>query len=314
MDKGVLIVDDSKAARDMVKVAIQNEGIFARIYEAADGDEAIGLLQSGSSVDMVLTDLIMPRVDGMKFLNWLRLTEPYRELPVLVLSVEDRGDVKAKGLNLGAGDYVVKPFDKVELLARIRLLLRRKDVQDELKRKNQLLQRLNADLKRLAVTDELTQLYNRSHFLEKMACEMRRCVRYGAEMTLLLIDLDDFKAVNDSFGHIAGDEVLKEVAAVLPSCVRDSDMVGRYGGEEFVVYLVHTGLDGAQVPAERVRASVAGKVFDFPGGRYSITASIGVAVYAGDPKVGRDDFINMADVALYQAKAAGKNRAVAYGG
>jgi len=313
-DKGILIVDDSAALRSMVKTILSKEDVFDRYYEAGDGEEAMDFLQSGQDVDLVLMDLVMPRVDGIEVISWLKEREGFQDLPVLVLSVEARGDVKARGLNLGASDYVVKPFDPGELVARIKLILKRKEVQDDLKRKNQELLKINEELKRLAVTDELTQLFNRSHFFECLLQEMKRSVRYRMKMTLMLIDLDDFKAVNDTFGHLAGDEVLREVSGIFREAVRDSDSVGRFGGEEFIIFLVHTDVEGASIPAERIRAKVEEKVFAFREGTYRATVSIGLAEFPIDTTESRDEFIRRADVALYQAKMTGKNKVVAYGG
>jgi two-component system cell cycle response regulator len=313
-DRGLLIVDDSQSIRSMVKTILSKEGIFTRYYEAGDGEEAMGLLKSGRDVDLVLMDLIMPRVDGIEVISWMRETEAYQDLPVLVLSVEGRGDVKARGLNLGASDYVVKPFDPGELVARVRLLLKRKEVQDELRRKNQELQKINEELKRLSVTDELTQLFNRSHFYECLLQEMKRSVRYKMKITLLLIDLDDFKLVNDTHGHLAGDEVLRDVSRIIRASVRDSDAVGRFGGEEFIAYLVHSDMDAAMVPAERMRAAVEERVFSFQGGTARTSISIGMAEFPTGTPESRDEFVRRADVALYEAKVTGKNKVVAYSG
>jgi len=312
--KGVLIVDDSKAFREMVKAVLVRAGLFSRYYEARDGAEAITVLKSGDVVDLVLVDLFMPRMDGIDVLSWAREVKEHKDLPIVVLSVDDRGDVKARGLNMGASDYVVKPFDHGEFLARINLLLRRKEVQDELRKKNEELVKINGELKRLAATDSLTQLYNRSHFFYLLNNEMKRCVRYRMSMTLVMADLDNFKAVNDTFGHLAGDEVLREFAAILKSCVRDSDVVGRYGGEEFVMFLVHTDTDGAKTPAERIRASIGERVFTFPDGTLRITTSVGLAEFYFGAPVPMEELVRRADLALYEAKQAGKNMVVSYKG
>ena len=314
MNKGVLIVDDSKLFRDGLKTVLSREGLFGHYYEAGDGGEAIRILKAGHEIDMVLTDIVMPRVDGIDVITWLRGNDGFQDLPILVVSVDGRGDMKAMGLNLGASDYVVKPFDQVELIARIKLLLKRREVQEDLKKKNLELTKINTELKKLSVTDELTQLYNRSHFFETLSLEMKRCTRYKMEMVLMLIDLDDFKAVNDTFGHQAGDHVLKEVAGILNMCVRDSDAVGRYGGEEFIICLVHTDMEGAAAPAERIRSTVEGRVFTFPEGTYRITVSGGMTTFPGPGQVGRDELIKRADIALYEAKTTGKNKMLVYKG
>lgn len=314
-DKGVrgawrvLVVDDSQPMRELVGAILSRDEVFGDILEASDGRQAIETLEAEGPVDLIIMDLKMPGMDGFELINRLKNTEALAEIPVIVLSVDGRGEMKAMGLNIGASDYVVKPFDQGELVARAKLIIRRKAVQEELKRKNRELSEINERLKALAVTDELTKLYNRSHFFEKMEREMKRCRRHGIKMTLLLVDLDDFKDVNDTFGHVAGDEVLTGVASALLSSVRDNDAVGRYGGEEFIVCLVHTSAADAAVPAERIRDAVEKTVFTFEAGTYRTTASIGIAEYSAyDPGESRIDFLKRADAALYEAKRLGKNR------
>lgn len=307
----VMIVDDSRTTRDMVSAVLTSDDIFGAIYEAGDGHEAIDLLESGVRVDLIIMDIRMPRMDGFELINRIRVSDAFGEVPILVLSVDGRSEIKTMGLNIGASDYVVKPFDQGELLARAKLQIRRKVIQDELKKRNRDLAEINEKLKTLAVTDELTGLSNRSHFFEKMDKEMKRCRRHGIPMTVLLIDLDDFKNINDTHGHIAGDEVLRTVSSVLASCVRDNDAVGRFGGEEFIVYLVHTSALEAAVPAERIRESVAGTEFEFAGKACRVSASVGVASYpAADDGESRVDFMKRADAALYEAKRNGKNAVV----
>lgn len=307
----ILVVDDSKPERDMVKMVLSGDEVFGDIHEAGDGEEAYRFLTGGTQVDLVIMDIRMPRMDGFELINRIKSTDGISDLPILVLSADGRGEIKTMGLNIGASDYVVKPFDQGELIARAKLQIRRKIIQDELQRRNRDLADVNERLKTLAVTDELTGLSNRSHFFEKMDKEMKRCRRHGIPMTLLLIDIDDFKGVNDTYGHVAGDEVLRGIAPILVASVRDNDVVGRYGGEEFIVYLVHTDSEAASVPAERIRESVASSVFTFSDGTYRVTASIGVASFPGkDETENRVDFIKRADAALYEAKRNGKNRVV----
>jgi diguanylate cyclase (GGDEF)-like protein len=313
-DRGILIVDDSASLRGMVKTILSGEGLFQRFYEAEDGVDALNFMKSGCDLDFIIMDLLMPRMDGIRVLSWARDRKEYRDLPILLLSVDGSADIKAKGLNLGASDYVVKPFDPGELVARVRLLLKRKEVQDELRRKNEEMARINEELRKVSVIDDLTKLYNRSRFFEGLSQEMKRCARYKTRMTLLLIDLDDFKLVNDTCGHLAGDEVLKEVAGIMKGLLRDSDIAGRYGGEEFMLCLAQTDREGAMLAAERIRAAVQEKVFAFPEGTVRITASIGMAEFPNDNPIGRDELIRRADVALYEAKKTGKNKVAEYGG
>ena len=309
MGRAALVVDDNPLFRKMLLTALGRDGEFDTFYEASDGRNAVEIIKSGTKVDIVLADLMMPGLDGMGFIGWARENPEYADLPIMLLTVETSGEIKAKGFDIGASDYVVKPFDHAELLARIKLLLQRRDLVDELKKKNEELVELNARLLKLSITDELTQLSNRTHFFERLTGEMHRCDRYKVRIALLLMDLDNFKEVNDRMGHLTGDEVLKRVSDVIRETLRDTDLAGRYGGDEFILCLVHTPAEGALVLAERLRSRI-GERFK---ALYGITATIGMAEYGGGSLEGREEFIGRADSALYMGKAAGRNVVVAYG-
>jgi len=314
-DWRVLIVDDQEPFRKMLKAVLSREEIFAAIHEASDGIDALEYLEGpGSNMDLVIMDIKMPGIDGIEAIMRLRSSKKHADTPILVLSMDGRAEMKERGLNIGASDYVVKPFDQGELIARVKMLLRRKKVQDELRCKNIEMGIINERLRKLAVTDELTRLCTRTLFFEKLEAEMKRCVRHGIKMTLLAADLDEFKSVNDTFGHVAGDEVLRRVAAALKASIRDSDVAGRYGGEELVAYLVHTDKESALTPAERFRNSVESLSFDFDGVNHKQTVSVGLAEFPlPDRAESRTDLIKRADAALYEAKRRGKNMTVTDG-
>jgi two-component system cell cycle response regulator len=311
MGKVLLIVDDNKPYRKMLISMLERAGLFTTFYEAGDTFEAKACLESERRVDLVVLDLIMPRRGGLELIRWARGVERHRELPIMVLSVEGGGDMKARCLKAGASDYMVKPFDPVELTARMGLLMRRRETQEELKKRNRELLKINEELRQYAVFDELTRLYTRPYFIEDVAKEMKRCERYKVPMSVMLVDLDGFDELTGTFGRATGDEILRDVADMLRGSVRESDSVGRYGPEQFILKLANTGIDGAVVPAERIRASIEEKLFTCGGRPCRATASIGVADYPANAPEGTDRLLGRVGHALDEAKSAGRNRVAA---
>lgn len=311
MGKGLLIVDDNRPYRKMLIKMLEGAGLFTDFYEAGDGLEAKAFIESGTKVDVVIIDIILPRHGGLEVIRWARGKERHRELPIMVLTAESRGEIKARCLRMGASDYMVKPFDPEELAARIGLIMKRREARDELKKRNLELLKLNEKLRQDAVFDELTRLYTRPYVIEDMNQEMKRCQRYKVPMTVMLVDLDDFKELTDTLGRASGDLVLRGVADILRDSVRESDMVGRYGPQQFILKLAHTGLDSAVIPAERIRASIENKSFTCGGGEYRMTASIGVADFPAHAPEGMDRFLGRVGHALEEARSAGRNRVVA---
>ncbi|MCX7829947.1 MAG: diguanylate cyclase, partial [Acidobacteria bacterium] len=244
----ILIIDDSRSLRIEIKEVLEKAGFEAEFFEAANGIEGFKLLLD-HPFDLVFCDLVMPQIDGAKFLQ-LRSTKPHlMEIPVLMLTAIGDVDQKIKVLSMGANDYITKPFHPGELVARAQVHLKIKHLQDELRQKNAL-------LVELSTTDSLTKIYNRRHFLELARKEFERSTRMGLQLAFLILDIDYFKQINDTFGHQAGDEVLIKVCKTIEGSLRDYDIFGRYGGDELTILFPQTELSQAMRVAERLEENV----------------------------------------------------------
>jgi diguanylate cyclase (GGDEF)-like protein len=300
MSNSVLIIDDSEAVRERIIKTLESFGLFSRYYEAEDGLEGFKKLLS-SPVDIILCDLEMPRIDGFKFLGMMKSRPELQDTPVIMLTGREDRELKIKGLEQGASDYITKPFDAEELVARVKVHLKIKNLQDDLKRTNELLLELSN-------TDHLTSLFNRRYLMEALGKEVQRSMRKGGNLSLIILDIDHFKLVNDQFGHLQGDLVLQKVAQLLQKELRNYDIAARYGGEEFIAVLPDATLEEAVFVANRMRASVQSAKFSGALSHTSLTVSLGVAMFAKETCATEDDFIKLADDALYRAKANGRNR------
>jgi two-component system cell cycle response regulator len=294
----LLVIDEQDAEAARIDATLRP--LAASIVRAASCAEAQQLL--GPSVELAVASLSMPDGDTLRLVSQWRANDRSRLLPILLTA--DRGDLPrlAKGLDLGANDYLVRPIDHNELLARARTQLRRKRLQERLQENHR--RSLS-----LALTDDLTGLYNRRYVSAHLNELFER--EEGADRTAVaLLDIDHFKTVNDRYGHPAGDAVLRQLAERATRYVRSVDLVGRMGGEEFVVVMPETSLAGAVVGAERLRAAVAARPFSLPdGGSLPVTVSIGVAA-GGARRETVESILKRADEALYAAKDSGRNRVV----
>jgi len=301
MTRTLLIIDDSKAIRTQVEQTFSDGQLFNKILTAADGIEAFKLLVN-NKIDIVLCDIEMPGIDGLKFLAMMQSREDLKEIPIIMLTSHGDLSTKVRGLESGACDYITKPFEPAEMVARVHVQMQIKSLQDELRRSNQLLMEL-------AQTDPLTRLYNRRYLYEKLEIELNRCFRSKNPISLVMTDIDHFKQVNDRFGHQIGDEVLTKVADLLQTELRTYDLAARYGGEEFCLVLPETELDEAREVAERIRQRAEQMKFREPMENHTITMSFGVAAYDGTNSKGTiDELIRVADDALYEAKNSGRNQ------
>jgi diguanylate cyclase (GGDEF)-like protein len=301
-DKTLLIVDDSQIVRSSVKAAVTRAGLFQNIFEADNGAEALRLFAL-NKVTFIITDIEMPILDGYKLLAAIREMDTGHDIPVIMLTAGRKNySDKIKGLTMGASDYVIKPFDEGEFIARIKVFLRIHELQEELKAKNALLERM-------ATTDDLTGIPNRRYFFEAVKGLLALSKRNALPIACLLIDIDFFKKVNDSYGHQAGDEVLKNVAELMFKNRREGEHLARLGGEEFVVCLFKAGEEGAFSAGERFRKAV--EVAKMPlscGDVISISVSIGCSSMPSRELKDFDGLLSMADKALYCAKKNGRNR------
>ncbi len=304
-----MVVEDDPAMRTTLAALLEELGLFDQILLARNGSEALELHSreggepgGDSAVDMVLCDLHMPGgLDGIEFLRRFKADPKNEDTPVIMLTSEDGVSTKVRALEGGASDYLTKPTHPAELSARVRVHLKVKLLQDSLKQSNR-------QLRKLAVTDSLTGVYIRRYFFEQLERELSRATRYSYAVSVLMIDVDNFKAVNDTYGHLTGDRVLTGVAEALRDNLRRHDVLARYGGEEFAVLLPHTDRTAAVGAAEKLRRIVRERVSlgDPP---QSVTVSVGVATHIGDPALEiAQDILKRADEALYDAKRSGRDR------
>jgi two-component system, cell cycle response regulator len=298
----ILLVEEQRFAASRIIDTLRP--VAGAVRRAASCAEAQALLNE--TTELVILSLTVPDGDPLRLVSQWRAAESSRQLPILLMADDSELTRLARGLDLGANDYLVRPVDRNELLARVRIQIRRKRLQE----------RLQKNYRRslaLALTDELTGLHNRRYVFAHLNELLDRMKEGGVGGTaVMLLDIDHFKAVNDRYGHPAGDAVLRQLAARARRQVRSVDLVGRLGGEEFLVVMPETGSAEAAVVAERLRAAVADEPFVLPAGGKSlaITVSIGVAV-TGDGQEGLEDLLKRADDALYAAKNAGRDRVVA---
>jgi len=296
----ILIVDDHarQAERVCAELSIEHRPIVETGPETA-------LLAARGPVDLIIVNAAAKSFDGLRFAAQIRSDETTRNIPILAIVDFDERPRLVKALEIGVNDVLPRPIDPQEMAARVKTQIRRKRYTDYL--------RENLDLSlELAVTDQLTGLHNRRYMESQLDALVRRAVVGGGEpVALLVIDIDHFKKINDSFGHGVGDEVLREFAVRLASNVRAIDLPVRFGGEEFVVVMPETELVDAHRIAERIRLHVAGSPFRVLDGEELLTVTISIGVAASLPTDNQAKLIRRADEAMYEAKAHGRNRVIA---
>ena len=293
----VLIADDSIVVRAVVRDSLEDEGY--RVIEAVDGLAALEHCRQ-ELPDVLLLDIEMPQFDGYQVLSALKRDVELKDIPVVFLTSRSRTADVVAGLRGGAHDYLKKPFENVELIARVGSAVHVKKLQDQLRQRN-------ADLDRMSRTDALTGLYNRRHLDEELLRQQSSSSRQRDPLSVLLLDIDHFKRVNDSYGHPAGDLVLCAFADRLRTELRAGDIAGRWGGEEFLVIMPRTDIDGAFEVAERLRRATAARPITAGDLEISVTVSGGCAFSRGNPA---DALLHLADNCLYRAKASGRNKII----
>jgi len=295
LDAHILIVDDDAAIRDSMQEFVQMSGFSSS--SAACAEDALEMLQT-QSVDVVITDIMLPGMDGLELTDRIRKN---LEVDVIVMTGYSGDYSYEEAISKGASDFVFKPVRFEELLLRLRRVLKERRLTQE---RIQMLEKL----KRLSITDGLTKLYNSRYFYNQLKIEIDRTTRYQRPLSLLLLDIDNFKEYNDTYGHLEGDKILVRLGQIIKSCLRKMDSAYRYGGEEFTVILPETEGDEAATVAERIRSAVETEHFypqkeDEP---VAISISIGVTEFNWQEEIAL--FVQRADKAMYQSKQAGRNR------
>ncbi|MEA3085368.1 MAG: two-component system, chemotaxis family, response regulator WspR [Paraburkholderia sp.] len=316
----VLLVDDQAIIAEAIRQALADEESVDFHY-CASPEEAVQCAAE-TRATVILQDLVMPGTDGLTLVRQYRQNPATRDIPIIVLSTKEEPLVKSAAFAAGANDYLVKLPDRIELIARIRYhsrsylnLLQRDEAYRALRQSQQQLLATNLELQRLTHSDGLTGLSNRRYLDQYLAAEWRRGTRDKTGLGFLMIDVDNFKAYNDTYGHVAGDEVLKQVAHTVESCLgRSSDLAARFGGEEFAVVLPGASSGGLRLLAEKIRIAI--EALDIPhAGSASgvVTISIGAAMIVPSATEPVTTLIEAADVGLYRAKRDGKNQVAVSG-
>jgi diguanylate cyclase (GGDEF)-like protein len=293
----VLVADDDQLMRQLVAKTLRRAGYLVEL--ASDGEEAWSALQRRDAPELAILDWDMPGMKGPDLCRRVRNDSEARYRYLLLLSATDGREEVAEALHMGADDYVIKPFHPRELVERVGAGVRILDLQRRL-------EAAHKELRDRATKDALTSVWNRGAILELFAAELARGQRSGEPVSVAMVDIDHFKAINDTHGHRFGDCVLRELAGSMRSALRPYDEVGRYGGEEFLVVLPGCDVASAEAVAERIRGVVQQTVFDTDFvATYSVSIGVaGTGCGANDPR----SLIHAADLALYRAKAKGRNR------
>ena len=289
-------MDDEDGVRESLQEAIQDAGFAC--WGAASGDEALKFLEE-KHVDVVISDIRMPGLTGFQLTD---IVKKNYDTDVIIMTGYGREFQYEQAIEKGASDFILKPIRLQELVARLRRVMRERGL---IAQRRQLQKRL----RELSITDDLTRLYNMRHFCFQVQLEMGRANRYGHALSLLLLDVDEFKGYNDTYGHLEGDQILINLGEVIRECLRKSDTAYRYGGDEFMVLLPETRASEALKVAERIRVRfVSANSYPLHDRSTNPTLSVGVAEYRPDETLSK--FIRKADETMYEAKGRGGNQSL----
>jgi diguanylate cyclase (GGDEF)-like protein len=296
----ILLVDDEPTQRLIMARLLKRAGYD--VDTASNGKEALAKIDAGD-FQLMITDWEMPEMDGIALCSALRASKRTGYIYTILLTARDAIEHVVTGLQAGADDYLTKPVIEPELIARLNTGKRIVTLERSLRTANE-------ENRRLSITDPLTGAFNRRYLMEQLPREIDRAVRYGRPLSLIMCDVDHFKKINDTHGHLVGDEVLKWFVEKLHHGVRTSDWVARYGGEEFVVVLTETAVGNGTTAAEHLREQVQGTDFSSDGATFKVTASFGVAGWKSvvPSSATLDQLMARCDAGVYASKAAGRNK------
>ncbi len=309
MKARILVIEDSPTQAKSIVEMLEDTGFSA--FWAEGGVQGLKMARI-EEPDLILLDVMMDDMDGYSVCRWLKVHEATKNIPVIMLTVKGEVEDRVEGLNVGADDYLPKPFNESELEARIYAALRSKMAREKLKKRNAELEEMFHKVEYMAMTDALTSLYNRRRFCDVLYREFASAKRYDNHLSCIMMDIDHFKNINDQYGHPAGDEVLKEIAMLLLSILREVDLAARYGGEEFSVLLPHTSKESAKVAADRIMNAIRRSKIDIGTQKFYITVSMGIASVEDIDSGDAEELIRCADAALYDAKKSGRDQIVIY--
>jgi diguanylate cyclase (GGDEF)-like protein len=303
--ESILIVDDETSNRLLLSTYLKSAGYEVKI--AKSGEEALSVV-AFDPPSIVILDVLLPKMNGFEVCRQLKSSKTTYFIPVILVTALRGNEERIKGSEVGADDFIAKPFNRIELYTRIKSLLRIKRLHETLAQKVDELEKTQKKLKQMAVTDGLTGLHNYRAFRNQLHMECSRANRFELPFSLLMLDIDHFKKYNDFFGHPSGDKVLRKFARLLHENIREVDFLARYGGEEFVLILPGTEKNSAVLASEKLRKLVEAYPFsnENKARAYRITMSVGIASYPLDTR-DEEELIQLSDKALYKAKKNGRN-------
>lgn len=296
----VMIVEPNKDVRDMLTNILQRKG--SEVIAVENATQALAGLNN-NYIDIIISDINLPVINGVDFCSIVK--NKFKNIYFIMLTAKDRVEDIVNSFNTGANECISKPFNFVDVIAKIQSA-------ENIINTHKKLTFLSERLEKCVNTDHLTELKTRRFFNHEASKEMRRSKRYKHNAAVLMLDVDNFKSINDTYGHIAGDKVLKAIASKLVTSTRESDLVCRYGGEEFILLFPEIGHKNAYIAAEKVRKNISNMTVEIDGVNISPTVSIGVVIKTPDMDVTLEQVICMADKALYRAKNSGRNKTVLY--
>ncbi len=303
MTMKILIAEDENISRRRLEKLL--EDLNYQVMSCKDGLAAWEVIQSGNAPNILILDWMMPGLDGVEICRRVRALDQEPYTYILLLTSKDKTEDVIEGMEAGADDYITKPFNNQEFKVRLRAGRRITELNEELIRMRNILQKQ-------ATCDELTGLYNRRFLREILEKEFYHATRYQTDLSCILFDIDFFKKINDTFGHTFGDLVLQGVSSTLRKVIRKGDILFRHGGEEFIILLPNTDIDGAMIVAEKIRSTCEAQTHNDGINVTTVTVSLGVAsTNLHHPSHGKK-LVELADRALYQAKVEGRNRAKVY--